>query len=85
MTLAHFRYFLFNFYVFLYISDITIWYQFCLRGVGELPRTLATSEMELFVTLTKVTKNSILDVAEVLNTPLYKTMSVGERVFSTWC
>ena len=37
------------------------------------------------MTLTKVTKNSILDVAEVLSTPLYKTMSVGERVFSTWC
>ena len=70
--------------VFLCISDITMWYQFCLTDVREVPGTPAASKMELFVILvnglqplTNVTKNSILEVAGVLNTPLNEALSIG--------
>ena len=67
-----------------------IWYQFCLINVREIPGTSAISKMELFVTLvnglqllTSVTKNSILDVAGVLDTPLNEALSGGGSFLHT--
>ena len=75
--------------IFLYISDITIWYQFCLTDVREVTGTLATSKMELFMTLvnglqpiTNVTKNSILDAVGVLDIPLNEALSAGKCLSS---
>ena len=77
--------FFLTFMIFLYISEITIWYQFCLTCVREVPGTPTASNMEPFVTLRNGlkplingTKNSILDVAGVLDTPLNEALSVGE-------
>ena len=68
-----------------------IWYQFCLTDVREVHGTPTTSKIELFVKLvcglqplTNVTKNSILDVAGVLDTPLNEALSVGRSLSSTW-
>ena len=54
---------------------------FCFRPLKSL---FLTRDMELFVTLvnglqtlTNVTKNSILDVAGLLDTPLNEALSVG--------
>ena len=67
-----------------------IWCQFCLINVREIPGTSAISKMELFVTLvnglqllTSVTKNSILDVAGVLDTPLNEALSGGGSFLHT--
>ena len=58
---------------------------FCLTGVRELPETPAASKLEFFVILvnglqplTNVTKNSILDVARVPDTPLNEALSVWD-------
>ena len=76
--------------ILLYISDITIWYQFCLTGVREIPGTPAASKIELFVILvnglhplTNVTKNSILDVAGALDTPLNEALSIEGSLLHT--
>ena len=76
--------------IFLYISDITIWYQFCLTDVREVPGTPTASNIELFVILvnglhplTNFTKNSILDVAGALDTPLNEALSIEGSLLHT--
>ena len=58
---------------------------FCLTDVMEVRETPATSKVELFVILvnglpppTNVTKNSIFDVAGVLDTPLNEALSIWD-------
>ena len=63
---------------------------FCFRDVREVPGTPATSKIELFVTLvndlqplTKVTKNFILDVAGLVDTPINEAFFLEESLSST--
>ena len=58
---------------------------FCLTGVREVRETPATSKLELLVILvnglqppTNITKNSIFDVAVVLDTPLNEVLSIWD-------
>ena len=58
---------------------------YCLTGVRKVPETLATSKLEFFGILikglqppTNITKNSIFDVAGVLDTSLNEVLSVWD-------
>ena len=58
---------------------------FCLTGVREVRETPTTSKLELLVILvnglqppTNITKNSIFDVAVVLDTPLNEVLSIWD-------
>ena len=58
---------------------------FCVTRVREVHETDATSKLEMFVILvnglqppTNITKNSIFDVAVVLDTPLNEVLSIWD-------
>ena len=86
----HFSYFLFYFLLQLFFVYLRHHDLVSILFNREVPGIPATSKMQLFVALvnglqplTNVTKNSILDIVGVLDTPLNAALSVTGSLLST--